>query len=104
MPAPIISAPPAKRGQLSDRPLARCSATAETATLTVELAAAESVTGEVWANRREPIEGAEVTHIFIQRNLPFSDVVQIRVFVNGTRGSGYLDADAQGNILAVNQG
>ncbi len=35
--------------------------TAETATLTVELAAAESVTGEVWANRREPIEGAEVT-------------------------------------------
>ena len=35
--------------------------TPETATLTIELAAAESVTGEVWANRREPIEGAEVT-------------------------------------------
>lgn len=35
--------------------------TPETATLTIELAAAETVTGEVWANRREPIEGAEVT-------------------------------------------
>ena len=50
-----------------------------------------------------PIEGAEVTHVIVQRNLPFTDTVQIRVFVNGTRGSGYLDADAQGNILAVNQ-
>ncbi len=51
-----------------------------------------------------PIEGAEVTHVIVQRNLPFTDTVQIRVFVNGTRSSGYLDADAQGNILAVNQG
>jgi len=51
-----------------------------------------------------PIEGAEVTHVSIQRNLPFTDTIQIRVFVSGTRGSGYLDADAQGNVLAVNQG
>lgn len=50
-----------------------------------------------------PIEGAEVTHVIVHRNLPFTDTVQIRVFVNGTRGSGYLDADAQGNVLAVNQ-
>jgi protocatechuate 3,4-dioxygenase beta subunit len=35
--------------------------TAETASLTVELAAAESATGEVWANRREPVDGADVT-------------------------------------------
>jgi hypothetical protein len=35
--------------------------TSEAAALTIELLAAESVTGEVWANRREPIEGAEVT-------------------------------------------
>lgn len=35
--------------------------TAETASLAVELAAAESVTGEVVANRRETIEGADVT-------------------------------------------
>jgi hypothetical protein len=35
--------------------------TAETASLTVELAAAESATGEVWANRREAIDGADVT-------------------------------------------
>ena len=51
-----------------------------------------------------PIEGAEVTHVFVQRNLPFTDTIQIRVFVTGTRSSGYLDADAQGNVLAVNQG
>lgn len=47
---------------------------------------------------------AEVTHIIVHRNLPFTDTIQIRVFVNGTRSSGYLDADAQGNVLAVNQG
>ena len=35
--------------------------TADTASLTVELLAAESASGEVWANRRETIEGAEVT-------------------------------------------
>jgi protocatechuate 3,4-dioxygenase beta subunit len=35
--------------------------TAETASLDVELATAESVTGEVWANRRETIDGADVT-------------------------------------------
>jgi hypothetical protein len=35
--------------------------TAETAALVVELAAAESITGEVWANRRETVEGAEVS-------------------------------------------
>jgi hypothetical protein len=35
--------------------------TAETASLAVELVASESATGEVWANRREPIEGADVT-------------------------------------------
>jgi protocatechuate 3,4-dioxygenase beta subunit len=35
--------------------------TADLASLTVELAVAESATGEVWANRRETIEGAEVT-------------------------------------------
>ena len=51
-----------------------------------------------------PIEGAEVSHISVQRNLPFSDAVQIRVFVNGTRTSGYLDADAQGTVINVSQG
>ena len=35
--------------------------TADTASLAVELVASESATGEVWANRREPIEGADVT-------------------------------------------
>ncbi|MBX3186144.1 MAG: carboxypeptidase regulatory-like domain-containing protein [Labilithrix sp.] len=35
--------------------------TPEMPSLEVALATAESVTGEVWANRREPIDGAEVT-------------------------------------------
>lgn len=35
--------------------------TPETTKLDVELTVAESVTGEVWANRRETIEGAEIT-------------------------------------------
>lgn len=34
--------------------------TADTAELVVELTTAESATGEVWANRRDPIEGAEI--------------------------------------------
>jgi hypothetical protein len=50
-----------------------------------------------------PIEGATVSHISVQRNLPFTADIQIRVFVDGTRGSGYLDADAQGNVLQVSQ-
>ena len=50
-----------------------------------------------------PIEGAKVTHVHVARNLPFSPDIQIRVFVDGTRGSGYLDADAQGNITKVTQ-
>ncbi len=50
-----------------------------------------------------PIEGAKVTHVHVARNLPFSPDIQIRVFVDGTRGSGYLDADAQGNIITVTQ-
>lgn len=51
-----------------------------------------------------PIEGATVTHINVERNLPFSADIQIRVFVDGTRGSGFLDADAQGNVINVSQG
>ena len=40
----------------------------------------------------------------VARNLPFSPDVQIRVFVSaGPRGGGgYIDADAQGNIISVN--
>lgn len=47
------------------------------------------------------IEGGQVTHIHISRNLPFTSDIQIRVFVDGTRQDGYLDADAKGNITNV---
>jgi hypothetical protein len=48
-----------------------------------------------------PIEGAEVTHIIVTRNIPFSDDVRIRVYVNGTRSSGSVSADVQGNVIEV---
>ena len=47
------------------------------------------------------IEGGEVTHVIVERNLPFSADVVIRVYVNGPRNSGFVEADAQGNITAV---
>jgi hypothetical protein len=47
------------------------------------------------------IEGGEVTHVIVERNLPFTADVVIRVYVNGPRSSGFVEADAQGNITAV---
>jgi len=47
------------------------------------------------------IEGGEVTHVIVERNLPFTADVVIRVYVNGPRNSGFVEADAQGNITAV---
>jgi hypothetical protein len=48
------------------------------------------------------VEGGAVTHLNVQRSLPFSDSIRIRVFVNGTRDSGFVDADANGTIFSVN--
>jgi hypothetical protein len=48
------------------------------------------------------VEGGAVTHLNVQRSLPFSDSIRIRVFVNGTRDSGFVDADANGAIFSVN--
>lgn len=48
------------------------------------------------------IADGEVTHIIVQRNLPFSDQVVIRVYVNSPRKSGFIEADAQGNVIRVN--
>lgn len=50
------------------------------------------------------IEGGEVTHLIVHRPLPFSTEIEIRVFVNGPRGSGFIDADAEGNVTEVNKG
>jgi hypothetical protein len=51
----------------------------------------------------EVVDG-QVSHIIIQRPLPFAADVRFRVFVVGPRTSGYLDAAADGNILAVSTG
>jgi hypothetical protein len=48
------------------------------------------------------IADGEVTHVIVQRNLPFSDQVVIRVYVDSPRKSGFIEADAQGNVLRVN--
>jgi hypothetical protein len=47
------------------------------------------------------VEGGEVTHVVVQRPLPFASEVRFRVFVTGPRDTGWLDADAQGNVLSV---
>lgn len=47
------------------------------------------------------IPDGAVTHVIVERPLPFSADVRMRVFVNGERNSGYVDADALGNVLDV---
>lgn len=47
------------------------------------------------------IPDGEVTHVIVERPLPFSADVRMRVFVNGARDSGYVDADANGVIIAI---
>jgi hypothetical protein len=47
------------------------------------------------------IADGEVTHVIVQRNLPFSDQVVIRVYVNSPRQSGFIETDAQGNVIRV---
>jgi hypothetical protein len=44
----------------------------------------------------------EVTHVIVERPLPFSNDVRLRVFVSGTRADGYIDADADGTVIAIN--
>jgi hypothetical protein len=51
----------------------------------------------------EVVEG-EVSHVYVQRWLPFSTDVRTRVFVSGPRSSGFLDAAADGTILSVTTG
>jgi hypothetical protein len=50
------------------------------------------------AMEKVPLEGGKILQIKASRNLPFSDEVQIRVNLYGTRRSGYLKADAKGNV------
>lgn len=42
-----------------------------------------------------------VTHVIVERPLPFSEDVRMRVFVGGERNNGYVDADAMGNVIDV---
>lgn len=50
------------------------------------------------------VEDGEVSHVIVQRDLPFSDAVVIRVYVTGPRQSGFLEADANGDVIEVNVG
>jgi hypothetical protein len=42
-----------------------------------------------------------VSHVIVQRPIPFSTEISIRVFVTGDRNSGFVDADADGVITSV---
>jgi hypothetical protein len=48
-----------------------------------------------------PVEGGKVSHVLVQRNLPFSDEVLIFVYVDGTRSGGLIQSDTQGNVIRV---
>ena len=48
-----------------------------------------------------PIEGGQVTHVIVKRDLPFSKDMRIYVYLNGTRKSGRLKADGKGHVLEV---
>jgi hypothetical protein len=47
------------------------------------------------------IDGGEATLVIVERPLPFSTDIRMRVFVNGPRTSGYVDADANGMIFSI---
>jgi hypothetical protein len=46
-------------------------------------------------------ESAKVSHVIIERNLPFSKATVIRVYASGPRDSGRIDYDATGEVLKV---
>jgi hypothetical protein len=48
------------------------------------------------------IEGGIVTHLNVERSLPFSDDIRVRVFVSGPGGDGYVDGDAAGSMISIN--
>ncbi|XOF34192.1 MAG: hypothetical protein ACL93V_02530 [Candidatus Electrothrix sp. YB6] len=50
---------------------------------------------------RFQLENEEVTLVSLERNLPFSDEVQFRVYVDGTRKDGSITYDKKGNIMKV---
>lgn len=71
--------------------------TAETASLNVELATSESVTGEVWANRRETIGDADVTlHTEIGTRHVRTNKAGVYTFGDVTAGPGKLRVRAKG--------
>ncbi len=47
------------------------------------------------------VEGAQLSHMAIKLNLPFSKSVMWRSFVNGTRKNGFVDANAKGEVTKV---
>ena len=48
------------------------------------------------------IDGATVTHLNVERSLPSSDDIRIRVFASGPSGEGFVDSDAAGAIISIN--
>jgi hypothetical protein len=49
------------------------------------------------------IEGGSVTHMLLQRDLPFSQEVRWRVYVSGTRGDGSVEYDPAGHVKKANK-
>jgi hypothetical protein len=50
---------------------------------------------------RMPMEGGAVGYVLVRRGLPFTKDVRITIYLDGTRKSGVLKADAKGRVLEV---
>jgi hypothetical protein len=48
------------------------------------------------------VDGGVVTHLDVERSLPFSDDIRVRVFVSGPGGDGFVDGDAAGSMISIN--
>jgi hypothetical protein len=51
--------------------------------------------------KEKEVEGAKDPYMIIKKNLPFSNKVIWRVYMSGTRKNLYMEADADGKVLKV---
>jgi hypothetical protein len=53
------------------------------------------------AAEQAAIPDGEITHVIVERDLPFKPDIVVRVYVNSPRESAYVEFDSQGNVLEV---
>jgi hypothetical protein len=53
------------------------------------------------AAEQAAIRDGEITHVIVERDLPFKPDIVLRVYVNSPRESAYVEFDSQGKVLEV---